>query len=73
MHDHLKKFVTNCLAAIKKEGKKYDVVYSHYWDAGFTYLANNDLQFDVYVGTSITEGQDILLGLGLSYRIKPKQ
>ncbi|SFZ92555.1 mannosylfructose-phosphate synthase [Flaviramulus basaltis] len=35
MHDHLKKFVTNCLAAIKKEGKKYDVVYSHYWDAGF--------------------------------------
>jgi mannosylfructose-phosphate synthase len=35
MHDHLKKFVTNCLAAIKKEGKKYDVVYSHYWDAGW--------------------------------------
>ncbi|WP_242086774.1 glycosyltransferase [Aestuariivivens sediminis] len=35
MHDHLKKFVTNCLAAIKKESKKYDVVYSHYWDAGF--------------------------------------
>lgn len=35
MHDHLKKFVTNCLAAIKKEGKKYDIVYSHYWDAGF--------------------------------------
>ena len=35
MHDHLKKFVTNTLAAIKKENKKYDVVYSHYWDAGF--------------------------------------
>lgn len=35
MHDHLKKFVTNCLAAIKKERKKYDVVYSHYWDAGW--------------------------------------
>ena len=35
MHDHLKKFVTNCLAAIKKENKKYDVVYSHYWDAGW--------------------------------------
>lgn len=35
MHDHLKKFVTNTLAAIKKEGKKYDVVYSHYWDAGW--------------------------------------
>jgi len=35
MHDHLKKFVTNCLAAIKKANKKYDVVYSHYWDAGW--------------------------------------
>ncbi|WP_298765157.1 glycosyltransferase [uncultured Polaribacter sp.] len=35
MHDHLKKFVTNALAAIKKENKKYDVVYSHYWDAGW--------------------------------------
>lgn len=46
---------------------------NHFWDAGFTYLASNDLQFDAYVGTSITEGQDLLLGLGLSYRIKPKQ
>ncbi|GAA4885003.1 glycosyltransferase family 1 protein [Algibacter agarivorans] len=35
MHDHLKKFVTNTLAAIKKERKKYDVIYSHYWDAGW--------------------------------------
>ncbi|WP_189360760.1 glycosyltransferase [Algibacter mikhailovii] len=35
MHEHLKKFVTNTLAAIKKENKKYDVVYSHYWDAGW--------------------------------------
>ena len=35
MHDHLKKFVTNCLSAIKKENKKYDIVYSHYWDAGW--------------------------------------
>ncbi|MGJ8744742.1 glycosyltransferase [Polaribacter sp.] len=35
MHDHLKKFVTNTLAAIKKANKKYDVVYSHYWDAGW--------------------------------------
>ncbi|MFD0836983.1 glycosyltransferase [Mariniflexile aquimaris] len=35
MHDHLKKFVTNCLAAIKKENKKYDIVYTHYWDAGW--------------------------------------
>ncbi len=43
---------------------------NHYWDAGFTYLVNNDLQFDAYVGTSITKGQDLLIGLGLSYRIK---
>ncbi|MFK7833253.1 MAG: transporter [Winogradskyella sp.] len=43
---------------------------NHYWDAGFTYLASNDLQFDIYGGTSITEGQDLLLGLGLSYRIR---
>ncbi|AXP79514.1 Mannosylfructose-phosphate synthase [Mariniflexile rhizosphaerae] len=35
MHDHLKKFVTNCLTAIKKEQKKYDIVYTHYWDAGW--------------------------------------
>lgn len=42
---------------------------NHLWNAGFTYLANNDLQFDATIGTSITEGQDILFGLGLSYRI----
>ncbi|MFC0603316.1 transporter [Winogradskyella pulchriflava] len=43
---------------------------NHYWDAGFTYLASNDLQFDIYGGTSITKGQDLLLGMGLSYRIR---
>lgn len=43
---------------------------NHYWDAGFTYLVNNDLQLDAYFGTSITEGQDLLLGLGFSYRVK---
>lgn len=42
---------------------------NHLWNAGFTYLANNDLQFDATIGTSITKGQDLLLGLGLSYRI----
>ncbi|WP_299112227.1 transporter [uncultured Winogradskyella sp.] len=41
---------------------------NHYWDAGMTYLVSNDLQLDAYVGTSITEGQDLLLGLGFSYR-----
>lgn len=35
MHDYISLFVTNCLAAIKKAGNQYDVVYSHYWDAGW--------------------------------------
>jgi len=43
---------------------------NHYWDAGFTYLVSNDLQLDAYVGTSITTGQDLLLGIGASYRIR---
>ena len=34
MHDHLKDFVTNSLATIRKRGLSYDVVNSHYWDAG---------------------------------------
>lgn len=42
---------------------------NHFWDAGFTYLASNDLQLDTYFGTSITKGQDLLIGLGFSYRI----
>lgn len=41
---------------------------NHYWDAGMTYLVSNDLQLDAYVGTSITKGQDLLLGFGFSYR-----
>jgi hypothetical protein len=45
---------------------------NHYWDSGFTYLASNDLQFDIYAGTSITAGQDLLLGMGLSYRMCKK-
>ncbi len=35
MHDHLNQFVTNTLSAIKKQGKRYDIIYSHYWDAGW--------------------------------------
>jgi len=35
MHDHIGQFVTNTLSAIKKAGHNYDLVYSHYWDAGF--------------------------------------
>ena len=43
---------------------------NHSWDAGLTYLITNDLQLDSSVGTSITKGQDILLGLGASYRFR---
>ncbi len=43
---------------------------NHLWDAGFTYLANDDLQFDLTVGTGITQGQNLLLSAGLSYRIR---
>jgi len=42
---------------------------NHYWDAGFTYLVSNNIQLDTYFGTSITKGQDILIGLGASFRI----
>jgi len=46
---------------------------NHFWDAGLTYLVCNDLQLDAYAGTSFTDGQDILVGLGLSYRVKPNR
>ena len=35
MHDHLGKFVTNFLSRIRTKGIGYDIVYSHYWDAGW--------------------------------------
>ena len=35
MHDHLSDFVTNFLAAIRMSGTQYNIVYSHYWDAGW--------------------------------------
>ncbi|KAA3624536.1 MAG: transporter [Flavobacterium sp.] len=42
---------------------------NHYWDAGFTYLLLKNLQLDATVGSSITEGQDLLLSAGVSYRV----
>lgn len=33
---------------------------NHLWDAGLAYLISNDLQLDATVGSSITEGQDLL-------------
>jgi mannosylfructose-phosphate synthase len=35
MHDYLGDFVTNALMSIRDRGRQYNVVYSHYWDAGW--------------------------------------
>ncbi len=35
MHGHLRDFVTNFLAETNRRGLRYDVVNSHYWDAGW--------------------------------------
>ncbi|MFH1906963.1 MAG: glycosyltransferase [Chloroflexota bacterium] len=35
MHDHLSDFITNFLAAVRSRQIQYDVVNSHYWDAGW--------------------------------------
>lgn len=34
MHDHIGDFVTNTLSRIRRLGTQYDIVYTHYWDAG---------------------------------------
>ncbi len=36
MHDYVGDFVTNLLAAIRARNLQYDIVNSHYWDAGWT-------------------------------------
>lgn len=46
---------------------------NHLWDAGLTYLINHNVQLDATVGTSITDGQDLLLSAGVSFRIPKKQ
>lgn len=35
MHDHIGDFITNLLNEVNKQGLRYDVVNSHYWDAGW--------------------------------------
>ncbi len=35
MHGNLRDFVTNFLAEVNRRGLRYDVVNSHYWDAGW--------------------------------------
>lgn len=46
---------------------------NHFWDAGLTYLISDSVQLDATVGTSITDGQDILLSGGVSFRIPTKK
>ena len=45
---------------------------NHFWDAGLTYAIAPLIQLDATVGQSITEGQDILLSAGVSFRIDKK-
>ena len=42
---------------------------NHFWDAGITYLISNVIQADATIGKSFTEGQDIFVSAGLSFRI----
>ncbi len=42
---------------------------NHLWDAGITYLVKPNLQLDASFGSSITEGQDILLSAGICFRL----
>ena len=46
-----------------------DSAANHLWDAGLTYLVNNNVQLDATLGSSITDGQDLLLSAGVSFRI----
>lgn len=46
---------------------------NHLWNAGFTYLINDNFQLDILGGTSITEGQDLMIGAGISFRIPTKK
>ncbi|MFK7783160.1 transporter [Psychroserpens sp.] len=45
---------------------------NHLWNAGITYLISNNVQLDATVGSGITEGQDILLSAGVSFRLPTK-
>jgi hypothetical protein len=45
---------------------------NHLWDVGLTYLVSNNVQLDATVGSSFTEGQDILISAGVSFRIPKK-
>lgn len=43
----------------------------HSWDAGFTYLINNNVQLDIHGGTAITKNApNYFIGCGISFRFK---
>lgn len=47
-----------------------DSYFQHFWDAGFTYLIDDNLQLDISGGTGITRNiQEIYLSAGISFRI----
>lgn len=47
-----------------------DSHFNHFWDAGFTYLINDNIQLDISGGTGITKNvQDLFLSAGISLRL----
>ncbi|GHC45101.1 Putative MetA-pathway of phenol degradation [Ulvibacter litoralis] len=42
---------------------------NHFCDAGITYLIKKNIQLDATIGRSFTEGQDLLVSAGVSFRI----
>jgi hypothetical protein len=45
---------------------------NHFWDAGLTYAIAPLVQLDATIGQSITDGQDLLISAGVSFRIDKK-
>lgn len=46
---------------------------NHLWDAGVTYLINDNFQLDATVGSGIRSDQQLLLSAGFSYRIDTRK
>jgi len=47
-----------------------DSHFNHLWDAGFTYLINDNIQLDISGGTGLTQNvQDLHLSAGISFRL----
>ncbi len=47
-----------------------DSNFDHLWNAGFTYLVDDNVQLDISAGTGITmNSQDLFLSAGISFRI----